>query len=323
MKRSFAMLSCLLALVLTVSARDPVFAAPAPFPSKNIVISVPANAGGGGDIFARQTADGSKAASGPLILVENHPGGGGASAMSHIWGRPHDGHTLLLVTNSTIVCNPYAYTMPRQVRDFRGVIRVMSDSTVLFVNTSSGIKTIDEFVAKAKAGKLTIGGYSIGSVDHIGAFTFAKEAGFDFDYVPYDSGADSIVAVLGGHVDAAFTQYSDLVGNHKAGAVVVLANAANDRAGTLPDVPTFQEKGWKVPELANWRGYAVPADVSDEVVNALHEILKKATETENFKNYMSNSNLAEAYLPPDRFTESIYDQYTTMGAMLNALGINK
>ena len=295
----------------------------AAFPSRNVVISVPANAGGGGDIFARQTSEAIKANAGPLFVVENYPGGGGANAMSNAWGKKHDGHVLLLVTNSTIVCNPYAYTMPREVRDFKGVIRVMSDSTVLFTSAASGIKTIEEFIEKAESKKLSIGGYSFGSVDHIGAFMLGKAGGFDFNYIPYDSGADSIVAVMGGHVDAAFTQYSDLVSNHEAGTAVVLANAANERSSTLPDVPTFLEKGFDVPELANWRGYAVPKDVPDDVVETLHGIIKKAIETDVFKTYMKNSNLAEAYLPPDEFTESMYEQYDTMGRVLDELGINK
>lgn len=295
----------------------------ATFPSRNVIISVPANAGGGGDIFARQTSDAVKANEGPTFVVENYPGGGGANAMSNVWGKRHDGHFVLLVTNSTIICNPYAYSMPRAVQDFKGVIRVMSDSTILFTSTASGIKNIDEFIEKAKSKKLTIGGYSFGSVDHIAAFMFGKAAGFEFNYVPYDSGADSIVAVMGGHIDAAFTQYSDLVSNHEAGVAVVLANAANERANTLPDVPTFIEKGFDVPELANWRGYAVPKDVPDDVVGVLHDIIKKAIETDSFKQYMKNSNLAEAYMPSGAFTESIYEQSETMGKMLDELGINK
>ena len=322
MKQFQTRMVLMLAVVL-VAALCGVGECAAAFPSRNVVISVPANAGGGGDIFARQTSEAIKANAGPLFVVENHPGGGGANAMSNVWGKKHDGHVLLLVTNSTIVCNPYAYTMPREVRDFKGVIRVMSDSTVLFASTASGIKTIDEFIERARSKKLTIGGYSFGSVDHIGAFMLGKAGGFEFNYIPYDSGADSIVAVMGGHIDAAFTQYSDLVSNHEAGTAVVLANAASERSNTLPDVPTFIEKGFDVPELANWRGYAVPKDVPDDVVAALHDIIKKAIETNVFKTYMTNSNLADAYLSPEEFTESIYEQYDTMGKVLDELGINK
>lgn len=294
-------------------------AAPA-YPNGNITIVVPANAGGGGDIFARQTAEAAKT-KGVNFLVENRPGGGGATAMSYAWGQKHDGYTMMVVTTSTIITNPYSYEMPNEVADWRGVIRVMADATVLFVRKDSGITSLEDFVALAKTKKLSVGGYSVGSVDHIAAYTLGKEAGFEFEYVPYDSGADSIVAVLGGHIDAAFTQYSDLVSNSEAGTVTVLGSAATERYAGLSDVPTFAEKGWKVPDLSNWRGYVVPKDVPDDVVAALHDIVKTAMTENSFKEYVSNSKLSEAYVAPDDFTALIQEQYTGMGASLKTLGI--
>ena len=290
------------------------------YPEKEITIAVPAKAGGGGDVFARNTAEAAQK-DGTTFVVENYAGGGGASAMSYAWGRPHDGYTMMVVTTSTIVANPYSYELPNAVSDWRGVIRVMADATVLFVRADSGIKTVEEFVELAKTKKLTIGGYSVGSVDHIGAFTFGKEAGFEFEYVPYDSGADSIVAVLGGHIDAAFTQYSDLVSNSEAGTVTVLANAANERYAGLEDIPTFQEKGWNVPELSNWRGYVVAKDTPDEIVAKLHDIVAKAIKEESFVNYMNTSKLSPAEVAADDFTKLIQDQYAAMGESLKTLGL--
>lgn len=290
------------------------------FPEKDITIVVPANAGGGGDIFARQTAEAASAA-GVNIIVENRPGGGGATAMSATWGAPHDGYTMMVVTTSTIVSNPYSYEMPNPVDDWRGVIRVMADATVLFVRSDSGITSTADLLERAKTQKVTIGGYSVGSVDHIAATTLAKEAGVEFEYVPYDAGADSIVAVLGGHIDAAFTQYSDLVGNSDAGTVTILGSAADERLAGLDDIPTFQEQGWNVPDLSNWRGYAVPKDVPDDVVQKLHDIVKAAMEEESFKSYTENSKLGEAYVASDGFTEMIQEQYATMGESLRSLGV--
>ena len=228
---------------------------------------------------------------------------------------------MMVVTTSTIVANPYSYELPNAVSDWRGVIRVMADATVLFVRTESGITSVEDFVALAKTKKLTIGGYSVGSVDHIAAYTLAKEAGFEFEYVPYDSGADSIVAVLGGHIDAAFTQYSDLVGNSDAGTVVVLGSAATERYAGIDDVPTFQEKGWNVPDLSNWRGYVVPSDVPDDVVAALHDMVKTAMAEPGFADYISTSKLSEAYVGADDFTQLIQKQYADMGESLKVLGI--
>jgi tripartite-type tricarboxylate transporter receptor subunit TctC len=88
-------------------------------------------------------------------------------------------------------------------------------------------------------------------------------------------------------------------------------------------VPTFLEKGLGIPQLANWRGYAVPKNVPDDAVKILHDIIKKAMEKDTFKNYMVNSNLAEAYLPPEEFTASFQEQYITMGKILDELGLNK
>jgi len=295
-------------------------AADAEYPAGDITIVVPANAGGGGDIFARNTAEAAKE-QGVNFIVENRPGGGGATAMSYAWEQPHDGYTMMVVTTSTIISNPYSYEMPREVSDWRGVIRVMADATVLFVNKNSGITSVEEFVEKAKAQNLTVGGYSVGSVDHIAAYTFAQEAGFDFTYIPYDSGADSIVAVLGGHIDAAFTQYSDLVSNAEAGTVNVLASAATERYAGIDEVPTFLEKGWNVPDLSNWRGYVVAKDTPDDVVAKLHDIVKQAIAADSFVAYTTNSKLSEAYVGTDDFTALIAEQSAAMGTSLKVLGI--
>jgi tripartite-type tricarboxylate transporter receptor subunit TctC len=195
------------------------------------------------------------------------------------------------------------------IDDFKYVSRVVRDPFVMVVNQDSPFKTIEDLVAHAKGNpnKVTMGGFSIKSVDESLVKDFEAAAGVDFNYIPYRGGSEPVVAVLGGHIDVAIANPSEMIANYKAGKLRVLGLATPERFSPFDDVPTFVEKGYSVV-TEHWRGVMAAKNVSDEVVAKWNEVLAKVVVHPEFEQFMSNANMYNGYLPGDAFADLVIQQ---------------
>ena len=280
----------------------------AEYPEKTITLICWSSAGSGHDLMARMIAKVGEEFLGQPIVVVNKEGGSGQVAMSYVLNQRPDGYVIMTNTRSMTELFPDPNGR-LSIDDFKYVSRMVRDPFVLLVRDDSPFRTVEDLVAHAKAnpGKITLGGFSIKSVDESLVRDFESEAGIQLNYIPYRGGSEPVVAVLGGHIDAAVANPSEMITNYEAGKLRVLALATQDRFSPFDDVPTFSEKGYEVV-TEHWRGVMASKDVPDEIINRLDAALAKVVEHPEFMQFMSNANMYNGYMSTDAFARLVKSQ---------------
>jgi putative tricarboxylic transport membrane protein len=280
----------------------------ADYPEKPITLICWSSAGSGHDLMARMIAKIGEEYLGQPIVVVNKEGGSGKVAMSYVLSQKPDGYVIMTNTRSMTELFPDPNGR-LSIDDFKYVSRMVRDPFVLLVREDSPYKTIEELVAHAKANPntVTMGGFSIKSVDESLVKDFEAAAGVQFNYIPYRGGSEPVVAVLGGHIDAAVANPSEMIANYQAGKFKVLALATPERFSPFDDVPTFSEKGYPVV-TEHWRGVMAGKDVPDDIIARLNEVLSKVVDHPEFVQFMSNANMYNGYMPGKEFARLVRSQ---------------
>jgi tripartite-type tricarboxylate transporter receptor subunit TctC len=288
----------MLALLLSGSAS-------AEYPEKPITLVCWSSAGSGHDLMARMIARIGEEYLGQPIVVVNKEGGSGKVAMSYVLGQKPDGYVIMTNTRSMTELFPDPNGR-LNVNDFKYISNMVNDPFVLLVREDSPHQTLEQLIAYAKAnpGKLTLGGYSTRSVDEGMVKDLEAAAGVDFNYIPYRGGSEPVIAVLGGHIDAAVANPSEMIANYQAGKFKVLALSTEKRFAPFDNVPTFTELGYPIVTV-HWRGVMASNKVPDEIVQKLEDVLAKVVVNPEFLEFMENANMTNGYMPSQEYTKMV------------------
>ena len=237
-------------------------------------------AGGGTDFLARLTGEYVSRSVGQQIVVENRTGAGGTIGIETVLKSPADGYTVLF-SNDNIASAPQILKVNGDYnKDLVPVIFIARQPLVWAVHASLGINTMAEFVAaqKTKPGK----GYAtsgVGSNQHFLGEWFLKEAGFKLDHVPYRGAGQAVNDLIAAHVPIACLGPTSLMPHFENKTLRFLAQSTAARSSTLPQIPTFQEVGFKGMVLDQWFGVFVPAGTPQDIVAKLNaEFAKSLTD---------------------------------------------
>jgi tripartite-type tricarboxylate transporter receptor subunit TctC len=219
-------------------------AAAQPYPSKPIKLVVANPPGGLTDTVSRILAPRLQEALGQPVVIDNKPGANGAVAAAALAALPHDGYSFLIADGSMLTVNPL---MTRDLaydpkKDFTPVSLIARAPLFLAVRPDMNVNTLDELVAKAKAGPLSYGSSGVGSTHHLTMEAMAADLGIHLQHVPFRGSSASVPALLGGQVSMVFSAYPSLVAFDKAGKVKLIAMNAAQRSALAPDVPAIAEK---------------------------------------------------------------------------------
>ena len=244
------------------------------FPTRPITLICPWPAGGSTDTHLRKFAEIASRYLGQPIIVENKPGAGGmvGPAGMALSAKP-DGYTLSQLTISAFR-QPYIQKVEWDpLRDFTYIIGISGYTFGLVVKNDSPIKSLEEFVAYAKAnpGKLSYGSTGVGTSPHLVMEDLAAKANVQLLHVPFKGNADSTQALMGGHVMA----QSDASGWGKfvdAGTFRLLATFGDQRARW--GAPTAKELGYDLVFNSPY-GIVGPKGMDPKVVKTLHDAFKK------------------------------------------------
>ena len=297
----------LLGIVLFASAamNNPALAE---YPEKPVTLVCWSSAGSGHDLMARMIAKVGEKYLGQPIVVVNRQGGSGKVAMNYVLNQRPDGHVIMTNTRSMILRFQEANAR-LSVDDFRYIGRVVKDPFVITVNKDSPFQTIDDLIEHARANPkaVNVGGYSIRSVDEALVKELEAAAGIELNYIPYRGGKEPVVAVLGGHIDVAIANPSEMITNYEAGSLRALALATDERFAPFEDIPTLTEQGYPVaPDY--WRGIMASKDVPDAVVDKWNEVLEQVVADPEFEEFLDNANMYNGYLPSEEFAELVRQQ---------------
>jgi tripartite-type tricarboxylate transporter receptor subunit TctC len=267
-----------------LGAPDP--AAAADFPSRPIRIVVPYAPGGASETMARLVADRMSAALKQPVIIENRPGGGTVIGASVVAQAPADGYTLFVNASSFVINSHLIAKLPYDPwKDFAPLTLAASNPHVLVTSNALGTRNLAEFLAAARAkGKaLSYASFGNGSSGHLAFELLKKTYGFDMEHVPYKSTPQAMMDVIGGQVQAMLTDTPAAVPQAKAGKMMVLAIAADQRSPSLPDVPTFQEATGTRFVSRSWFGFLVRSGTPPEVQKLLQTEIVRALKTPELK----------------------------------------
>jgi tripartite-type tricarboxylate transporter receptor subunit TctC len=253
------------------------FGAPAlaqQYPAKTIRFVAAFPPGGGMDIVARAMGEKLSPRLGQPIVIENKPGAGMVLGTDAVAKSAPDGYTLLVgpIGSQAIVHHMY----PKRGFDFRRdlapVARIGYGTIAFIVPQASPAKSVQEFVAMAKAnpGKLTFASSGTGALIHLTGEMFKQAAGIDLTHVPYKGTTQLLPDLIDGRLDMALDSLPAYLSHLKAGRVRALAVASRGRSPVLPELPTMAEAG--VPGVISATDYAIfaPAGTPKEIIALLN-----------------------------------------------------
>jgi tripartite-type tricarboxylate transporter receptor subunit TctC len=261
-----ALRACLIACLAAASGPP---AAADGYPSRPVRILVPFAPGGGTDLITRALADIIATEWKSSIVIENRPGGGTTIASLAALSAPADGYTLVAASNSFIV-SPMIMPQPpyRWDRDFVAVSLFAVSPHILVVNPRLPARTLDEFVAWAKAqgGKATFASFGSGSSNHLGFEVLKRKLGIEIIHIPYKGSAPAMTDLVGGHVDAMLGDLQNVAEQLKGGTLRAIAVANETRLPSMPDLPTLDELGAKGFTSKSWFGAIARKETPPDIV---------------------------------------------------------
>jgi tripartite-type tricarboxylate transporter receptor subunit TctC len=265
------------ALLLVLFGASPAFADWTP--SRPIKLVVPFAPGGQPDGVARVLAEPLAKALGQPVLVENRPGAGGNIAAEAVSHAAPDGYTLLIGTNGPLAISPALEHDLRYdvARDFVPVTLVGTSPNLIVVQSASGMKTLADFVARARAepGKLNFASVGKSSVSQLSMELLNAAAHIHTVHVPYNGGAPAVAALLAGDVQVVSLNPTAILPHVESGRLRVLAQTGPRRSPLIASVPTLAELGYDGCEAGVWIAVMAPAGTPAAAIARLNSELVK------------------------------------------------
>jgi tripartite-type tricarboxylate transporter receptor subunit TctC len=274
------------------------------------------------DIVGRLVCDPLSSQLGQPIVIENRGGAGGTIGTGLAAKAEPDGYTILIQASAHSAA-PAAYPNISYdvAKDFIAVIPFGTVPNVTVVAPASGIKTLKELVAKAKAGSVTYGSAGVGSATHWAAERIRVAGGFQGIHVPFRGGPEALTEVMTGRIDFTSMGMSAALPLIKDGKLVPLAVSTPQRSKTLPDVPTTIEAGLPDSDYVYWMGMFVPAKTPAAIVERLRTETEKALKHPNVVEKFAAQGIEPMPMAPAQFEAQIKKEIDTNIALVKAAGL--
>lgn len=295
--------------------------AEARFPEKPITILVGHGAGGSTDIIARTFAFFlSKYINSPVV-VRNMKGAGGSIAMKHTFQADPDGYTLQMVVVPSYLTRQLVRRPDWDIIKFATIYGIAGgDSNGLIVGKDSKIKSFEDFLQRSQNETITVSGTSLGSNSWLFTILLRERAGAKFVYVPFDSGNEATMSVVGGHVNAAAANTINFPSLIKEGKISVLAVASKKRLVYLPNVPTFSELGFANIVTVTRQILMGPPNLPKDVVMRLAEASEKAVSDPEFLDRSMKQGFTVDPMNAEEVVQEVDLIYNDIEDLLNKAG---
>jgi tripartite-type tricarboxylate transporter receptor subunit TctC len=237
--------------------------------------------GGLTDIAARALAQRMTTVLKENVVVENRPGGQAIIGTVAVARAEPDGYTLTFAGTNGMILNPLLYTnLPYKPSDFRQLGSMGRSPMLLIVHNDLGVQNVQEFIAlaKKKPGAITCAHAGHGIINHLALLHFQSKTGTKLQDVPYKGSGPALLDLMAGTVQSTFDFPTSALAGIKAGKYKALAVTADRRLSSLPNVPTMKEAGLDGFELYTRMMISGPARMPADVVAALENAVRHATQ---------------------------------------------
>lgn len=260
-------------------------------------------------------------------VVVNKVGGGGSLAYTYVSQKTGDPHFIAiaqagLVTNQITGRSPVSYT------DLTPLAFVGSEPVALAVRAESPYKSLREFVDQLKKDPQSLSisvGSTRGAINHFTMALLAKSAGIDptkLKILVFGGGAESVVNLLGGHIDAMAQAVNNAIPHYKAGKMRILAVSTAKRSPGLPDVPTFREQGFDVV-MEGWTVFMGPKGLTPAQIAYWEDIFSRSVQSPDWKKYLEFNAWEWGYRNSKDTADYLKQNYDVSKALLTELGMAK
>ncbi len=290
-----------------------------------IQVVVPAPAGGQPDVLGRQIVQRINEKTSETFLVLNKPGATGIIGNSFVAKSLPDGRTLLITPKSYVVTTPHVHLkMPYDSLD--DLVPVIQTGTYVFVLVSHpGIpaKTVKELIAfaKSKPDALTFGSPGVGNSLHISGELFQQMAKVKMLHVPFVGAPAALNALVGGHIDLAFSSVLAAKPLAEAGKIRIIAVTGLTRDSLLPNVPTIDESGLTGYEMVDWNGVFVPKGTPSSMVDYYNEMIHSILVTQEMRDLWGSQGIRFTPNTPAQFKTIVKNDYDYVGQLIRIIGI--
>jgi tripartite-type tricarboxylate transporter receptor subunit TctC len=251
------------------------------YPSQTIRFVIPAGAGGLPDTVARILGKRLSEKLGQNVVVENRAGGNGAVSVGVLMSSPPDGHTLIVQDGSIYAINPHIYAkMAYNIEDLTPTVAIATAPLFLASHSKVPVSSMKEFIdyVKANPGKLNYGSSGVGSTHHLSMEALKAALGLQLTHVPFKGTSESVPALLGGHVDVAFSAYPSLSAAIGTKNITLLATNGAARSNMAPNAPPIADviPGYDfAPKIGIYARTGTPQPILEKIASEVAAIVKE------------------------------------------------
>lgn len=312
-------------VAVLIAALSVIPAAAQSWPTKPVKVVVTFGPGTATDTIARALATELSKSFGQPFVVVNRGGANGTIGGTEVARAAPDGYTLMVGSNTSIVAGPLMRKEPPYdtLKDLEPISFLCDSTFFLATHPSVPAKTLQEFIAYAKAnpGKIN---YASGNTTGIVSTQFlAKSAGIDMIHIPYKSDPEAMPDLLSGQVQFIIATSQNVLPHAKAGKLRLLATALRERSPLAPDVPSIVETGQPEFPIGPWAAFLGPAGLPADIVERLAAESAKAMAKPEIIAALEPLGIAARTTSVAEFREFLKTQVETWRAALDEAGIEK
>jgi len=296
------------------------------FPNKALELVVPFVAGGSSDLMCRtMVVHAAPFLHNQPVVVINKAGAGTVAASKYVLDGRNDGYTLYNTSTSSMMVAPFVHRTSFSWRDFIGLAQVIFEGDALFVRTDVPYNTMEKFIeyARQNPGKIKYATSGAGGGSHLAMEGFAASKGIVIKHIPTKGNAETVAAILGGHVTVAAGNPVAFRPHEEAGKLKCLAQFGHKRdMNFVPNIPTFKEQGIDVV-VDLWRWIVVPKGVPPERVKMLTTAFKNILHDKETLINMEKIGCYVSYLPPEEYEPTMKKSEEIISRLVRIAGLDK
>ncbi|MFZ9297583.1 MAG: Bug family tripartite tricarboxylate transporter substrate binding protein [Hylemonella sp.] len=295
------------------------------WPGQSIKIIVPFTPGTGMDTIARTVAPKLSERLGQPVVVSNVPGASGNIGADQVAKSNPDGYTVLMGANTMLMAAQLYKSVPFDpIKDFSPVSMAAWGTLMLVSNPKSGIRSMQELIAQAKArpGSVTYGSPGVGTPHHMAMELFKAQTNLFMLHVPYRGSAGYTQDLLAGEIQVGFLPVHVAQGMVKSGRLLALAVGSPQRHQLAPDVPTVQELGVKGVNVDMWYAFFVPNKTPDSVIQRLNKEFVDILRMSDVSGVLGKAGLVADSSSPATLSDIVNKDYPRWGQVIRSKGIS-
>lgn len=294
------------------------------WPTQPIKVIVPFTPGTGMDTIARTVAPKLSERLGQPVVVHNVPGASGNIGADQVAKSAPDGYTVLMGANTMLIATQLYKNAPFDPRtDFSPVSMAAWGTLMMVASPKSGIKSLQDLIARAKArpGSINYGSPGVATPHHMAMELFKLQTGLFMLHVPYRGSAGYTNDLLSGEIQVGFLPVHVAQGQVKAGRLTALAVGSPKRHRLAPDVATFEELGVKGVDVDLWYAFFVPTKTPADVIQRLNSEFVAVLNMPEVSGVLDKAGLVADSSTPAALDAIVKKDYPRWGEVIRSKGI--